>query len=259
VHGALMSSSRRDDGPGDSNARVALVTGGARGIGEATVRGLARAGWRVCFTYLQDENAASALVSGLRGVTAVRSDATRPADVESAFDNAESLGRVALLVNNVGATFKVASLSSWTPDDIRRVLDVNLYSTLLSCRVALDRWRDDAAGRAIVNVSSGAATSGAPGEYIPYAAAKAGVDALTIGLAKETASLGVRVNAVAPGTTDTQIHAAAGDPDRGARVAAMVPMGRIATPAEIADAIVWLSSDKASYVSGAVLRITGGV
>lgn len=241
--------------------RVALITGGARGIGAATVRAFARKGVRICFTYLRDHDAAAALaaeVSNLTRVTAIRADATNEPDVICAFEAAESLGRVDAVVNNVGATWKVAGLVSWTADDIRRVLDVNLYSALLTSRVALERWHDDPAGRSIINVSSAAATTGAPYEYVPYAAAKAGVEALTIGLAKEVASVGIRVNAVAPGTTDTQIHANAGDPGRAARVAAIVPMGRIASAEEIADTIAWLASSEASYVSGAVLRVTGG-
>ncbi len=256
-----MSETLRGGAPPDSVHLAALVTGGSRGIGAATVRVLARAGLRTCFTYLRNHDAAAALVaevSNLTSVTAVRADATKEDDAVCAFEVAETLGRVAVLVNNVGATWKVAGLVSWTADDIRRVLDVNLYSALIMSRVALERWHDDPAGRSIINVSSAAAKTGAPAEYVPYAAAKAGIDALTTGLAKEVARFGIRVNAVAPGTTDTEIHAAAGDPGRGARVAATVPMGRIASAEEVADTIVWLASSQASYVRGAVVRVTGG-
>lgn len=241
------------------NDDVALVTGGSRGIGAATVRVLLARGMRVCFTYRQDKDAAVALLAACRSgtCTAVQADATDETSTERAFDAAESLGRVTLLVNNVGTTRRVAPLGSWLAAEIRDVLDTNLYAPLLASGIAVRRWDEDSAGRSIVNVSSAAATSGAPREYVAYAAAKAGVDALTVGLAKELAPRGIRVNAVAPGTTDTGIHASAGDPGRGARVGATAPMGRIAQPREVADAIAWLSSDDASYVSGAILRVTG--
>ncbi len=139
------------------------------------------------------------------------------------------------------------------------MVEVNLLAPLLISQMAVRRWTQDPAGRAIVNVSSVAATTGAPAEYIPYASAKAGLEALTVGLAKEVAPLGIRVNAVAPGTTATGIHAAAGDPDRPQRVASRVPMGRVAEPYEVADVVSWLLSDKASYVTGAVVRVAGGL
>ncbi len=241
--------------------RVALVTGGGRGIGAATVRKFARAGIRTCFTFLNDHESAFALAlerGNKAPITAIRADATVESDVLRAFEAAESLGRLEIVVHNVGATRKVAKLGDWTGSDIETVVTTNLYSAILGCRTAVARWESDPHGRSIVNVSSGASRTGAPGEYVPYAAAKAGVEALTVGLAKEVAHLGIRVNAVAPGTTDTMIHAAAGDPERGARVARTLPIGRIASADEVANTIVWLSSGDASYVSGAVLRVTGG-
>jgi len=215
---------------------------------------------RVCFTYRRDVDAAAALLAGLRdpgSCVAVRADATDEDSTERAFEAAEALGRVEVLVNNAGATRRVAPLARWEPVELREVVELNLGAPLQTCRIAARRWADDPSGRSIVNVSSSAATSGAPHEYVAYAAAKAGVEAMTVGLAKELAPHGIRVNAVAPGTTDTGIHAAAGDSHRGERVAGTVPMGRIAGPAEVAQAIAWLSSDAASYVSGAVLRVTG--
>ena len=238
----VVASEGTSAAPSSDVPAVALVTGGSRGIGAATVRTLVARGMRVCFTYRRDEDAATALlahVSASRTCVAIRADAIDEESTERAFRAAESLGRVTLLVNNVGMTRRVAPLGSWQAAEIRDVLDVNLYAPLLASGIAARRWTHDPGGRSIVNVSSAAASSGAPREYVAYAAAKAGVDALTVGLAKELASVGIRVNAVAPGTTDTGIHAAAGDPSRGTRVAATVPMNRIAHPQEVAEAIAW--------------------
>ena len=246
---------------GAADPPVALVSGGGRGIGAAVVRALAESGFRVCFTYERDHESAEHLVATMSQVTsivAVRADAAREEDVVRSFEAAEELGDLRVVVNNAGATLKVASLVGWTSTELRRALEVNLYSALLGTRTALQRWSADPQGRCIVNVSSAAALTGAPHEYVAYAAAKAGVEALTVGAAKEVAALGIRVNAVAPGTTETGIHAAAGDPGRVDRVAASLPGGRVARPEEVAAAVLWLVSSEASYVSGAVLRVTGG-
>lgn len=247
----------------DSDRRVALVTGGARGIGAHIVEELAKAGTAVCFTYVQSSSAAARLVqcaarSGVP-VQAVRADATDESAMERAFEEAESLGRLAVLVNNAGSTGRIGAFADGSNEESRRVVEVNLMAPIIGCRMAVRRWAEDGHGRCIVNITSVAATLGAPGEYIPYAAAKAGVETLTVGLAKELGPAGIRVNAVSPGTTRTDIHAAAGEPDRVVRVASRIPLGRAGDPREIAKAAVWLASDEASYVSGAVLRVAGGL
>jgi NAD(P)-dependent dehydrogenase (short-subunit alcohol dehydrogenase family) len=263
-----VSEARSDSGATDHDdrPRVALGTGGSRGIGAEIVCELARVGTRVCFTYRADDRAANTVVqrtveTGVPygDVLAVQADVTDEVAMGKAFDLAESLGRLEVLVNNAGSTGRIATFVGGTNDETRRVLEVNLMAPIMVSRLAVRRWLGDGQDRCIVNVSSAAATLGAPGEYIPYAAAKAGVDTLTMGLAKELAPMGVRVNAVSPGTTNTEIHAAAGQPDRAARVAARIPFGRAGEPREVAKAAVWLASQEASYVSGAVLRVAGGL
>ncbi|HYH34202.1 MAG TPA: SDR family oxidoreductase [Nocardioides sp.] len=242
---------------------VALVTGGSRGIGAAIVRQCLREGLAVCFTWARDERSARELVEELGPyadrLVAVHADVTDVTATRAAFDAAESLGRLTGLVNNAGTTGPIGRFADIVDEDVRRVVDVNLVAPVLLCREAVRRWSADPAGRAIVNVSSVAATLGAPHEYVPYAAAKAGVETLTVGLAKELAPLGIRVNAVAPGTTDTGIHAAAGEPGRAARVAPSIPMTRVGRPAEVAEAVTWLLSERSSYVTGAVVRVAGGL
>jgi NAD(P)-dependent dehydrogenase (short-subunit alcohol dehydrogenase family) len=256
-----------------SHRPVALVTGGARGIGAAVVVSLAEAGYRVCFTYRRDHDAAAQLVHRIgtdRG-RAVCADVADPALVGSVLDAAASLGEVTVLVNNAGTTQRIAPFGDWSDEDLARVMEVNAMAPMRLCRAVLHHWRgrstDGQPGeggegavpaRSVVNITSVAAVTGAPGEYVPYAAAKAALATFTRGLAAEIAGEGIRVNAVAPGTTDTTIHAAAGDPGRPGRVAATVPMGRVADPAEIAAAVAWLVSPAASYVTGTTLSVAGG-
>jgi glucose 1-dehydrogenase len=249
-----------------AHPRAALVTGGSRGIGAQIVGELVKAGTRVCFTYLQDDGAALAVVqrSPETGVPhgevlAVRADATHEQAMKQAFEAAESLGRLEVLVNNAGATGRISSFADGSNEQARRVIDINLMAPIIACRTAVRRWTGDGQGRCIVNITSAAATLGAPEEYIPYAAAKAGLETMTVGLAKELGPTGIRVNAVSPGTTLTGIHAAAGDPGRATRVSSRIPLGRAAEPQEIAKAAVWLASSDASYISGAVLRVAGGL
>jgi glucose 1-dehydrogenase len=185
----------------------------------------------------------------------VRADVTEDAGIDRLFDAAAGLGALTGCVNNAGATLHLGDLADTPVATIRRVIDLNLTAAVLVARRAV---RDLAEGGALVNVSSGAATLGSPHEYVHYAAAKAGVDALTVGLSKEVAARGIRVNAVAPGLVTTRIHADAGDAARPERVASGVPLGRAGTPAEVAEAIVWLLSPASSYVTGTVLRVAGG-
>ena len=238
---------------------LTVVTGGTRGIGAATALRLARAGHDLVLGYLGDDAAAEATKAAVReagaACLAVRVDVAEPKQVDELFDAAAELGGISGLVNNAGATMHLGDLADTPVDVVRRVIEVNLTGAVLCARRAV---RDMTEGGVIVNVSSSAATFGAAHEYVHYAAAKAGVDALTVGLAQEVAPRGIRVNAVAPGIVRTEIHAAAGDPGRLDRVGPRVPLGRPGEPEEVAEAIAWLLSDACPYATGAVLRVAGG-
>ena len=241
---------------------ITVVTGGGRGIGAATAVALAEAGHDVLINYrVAKERAAQTAdlvrATGRRAVL-VAGDISVEADVQRIFDVAAAeLGPITGLVNNAGVTGRLSSLVDASPETIRRVVDVNVTGYLLCAQRAV---RDmTGRGGAIVNVSSAAATLGSPGEYIHYAAAKGAVDSMTIGMAKEFGPLGIRVNAVSPGRTYTEIHAEMGDPDRAMKISETAPLRRAAMPAEVAAAIVWLLSDAASYTSGANIRIAGGL
>ncbi|MGP2440053.1 SDR family NAD(P)-dependent oxidoreductase [Streptomyces sp. JW3] len=241
---------------------ITVVTGGSRGIGAATCLRLAADGHDLAVGYVRDSAAAEAVADGVRAAggraVAVRVDTSVAADVERLFAETESrLGPVTGLVNNAAVTGPLGRLADSDTADLRRVLDVNLLGTLLCARRAAQLMAARGGG-AIVNVSSGAATLGSPGEYVHYAASKAGVDALTVGLSKELGPDGIRVNAVAPGLVDTDMHAAMGAPDRVRQMAPGVPLRRAGRAEEIAAAIAWLLSPDASYTTGAVLRVAGG-
>ena len=244
---------------------VTVVTGGNRGIGAATARHLAAVGHDVVVGYRSDPAAARDVVAaveaaGARGL-AVRVDVRDPGDVDALFTAAADLGPVTGLVANAGLTAHVGDLADTPVEVVREVVEVNLLGVVFCARRAAQVMsrRREGHGGAIVAVSSAAATLGSPHEYVHYAAAKAGVDALTVGLAKELADDGIRVNAVAPGLVRTGIHAGAGDPGRLERVAGRVPVGRAGEPEEVAPAIVWLLGPEAGYCSGAVLRVAGGL
>ncbi|NEB33971.1 MULTISPECIES: SDR family NAD(P)-dependent oxidoreductase [unclassified Streptomyces] len=241
---------------------VTIVTGGSRGIGAATCVRLAADGHDVVVGYVSDADAAERTASAVRETGArcvtVRVDTSDETDVERLFATAEELlGPVTGLVNNAGVTGPLGRLADADPADLRRVLEVNVLGTLLCSRRAA-RSMAALGGGVIVNVSSAAATLGSPGEFVHYAASKAAVDALTTGLAKELGADGIRVNAVAPGMIDTEMHAAMGAPDRAEHAAASIPLGRAGRAEEIAAAVAWLMSDDASYATGAVLRVSGG-
>jgi NAD(P)-dependent dehydrogenase (short-subunit alcohol dehydrogenase family) len=238
-----------------------LVTGGTRGIGAAVAVRLARAGHELVLGYASDDAAAElahAAVEEAGGAcTLVRADLLADDGVERLFGAAGPLTGV---VNNAGATFHVGPLAETPPEVVRRTIDLNLTSAVLVARAAVLALSTAYAGSGgvLVNISSGAATRGSAGEYVHYAAAKAGVDALTLGLAEEVADQGVRVVGVAPGIIRTSIHAAAGEPGRVERVAPSVPLRRAGEPEEVADAVAWLMSEEASYVTGTTLRVAGG-
>jgi len=238
-----------------------LVTGGTRGIGAAVARRLAADGHDLVLGYARDAEAAARTAAACRelGVscTTVRADVVAPGGIDELFAAADGLTGV---VNNAGATLHIGPLADTPPDVVRATVDLNLTSALLVARaavLAMARSRGGAGG-VLVNISSGAATLGSPGEYVQYAAAKAGVDALTVGLAQEVAGDGIRVVGVAPGIIGTTIHADAGEPGRIDRVGPLVPLGRAGHVDEVAAAVAWVLSDEASYVTGTTLRVAGG-
>lgn len=246
-----------------------IVTGASRGIGAATAQLAGRRGYGVCVNYVNDCVAATRVVEAIRGdggrAVAVRADVADPDQVRRLFDMAEAeLGPINAVVNNAGITGPIGNFATASPETLRRVFDVNVLGSLFCSQEAVRRFTGraglDAHGdpSVIVNISSVAASTGAPGEYVHYAASKAAIESFTLGLARETAASGIRVNAVSPGSTLTDIHSTAGEPDRPARIRSRIPMGRLAEPEEIAEAVLWLLSDSASYVTGAVLRAGGG-
>ncbi|MET9436116.1 SDR family oxidoreductase [Streptomyces sp. NPDC006551] len=242
---------------------VTVVTGGSRGIGAATCVRLATEGHDLALGYVSDADAAERTARAVRAAGAhcvvVRADTAVEEDVERLFDTAEAeLGAVTGLVNNAGVTGPLGRLTDATTENLRRVVEVNLLGYLLCCRRVARDLTARGGGGAIVNISSAAATLGSPGEYVHYAATKAATDALTVGLAKELGPQGIRVNAVAPGTIETDMHATMGDRDRPAKAALVTPLGRPGQPAEIAAAVAWLLSPDASYTTGTVLRVAGG-
>ncbi|MDJ0390552.1 glucose 1-dehydrogenase [Roseomonas sp. E05] len=245
-------------------SRLVIVTGGSRGIGAAIARRLAQEGYRIAIGCRQAEEAGPVLAGiAQAGGTALALplDVTREESVGRFFATAEErFGPLQALVNNAGITGPLGAFRDLDPAWMRRVAEVNLIGTMLCAQAALRCFATaEGEGRSIVNLSSVAAQTGSPGEYVHYAASKAAVEAFTLGLAREVAAQGIRVNAVAPGTVNTGIHALAGDPGRPARIAPRVPMGRIGEPEEIAEAVAWLVSGAAAYATGAVLRVTGGL
>jgi NAD(P)-dependent dehydrogenase (short-subunit alcohol dehydrogenase family) len=247
------------------DAKVLIVTGGSRGIGAATARLGAQRGYGVCVNYVSNRKAADGVVADIeRGggkAIAVAADVSSEPDVVRMFETVDkSLGRVTALVNNAGTLEKQMRLEQMDAARLARMFAVNVTGCFLCAREAVKRMstRHGGKGGAIVNVSSGAARLGSPGEYVDYAACKGAVETMTIGLAREVAEEGIRVNAVRPGHIYTEIHALGGEPGRVDRVKQSVPMRRGGQPEEVARAILWLLSDEASFSTGTFLDVTGG-
>ena len=241
-------------------AGVMLITGGSRGIGAATARLAAARGYKVGINYVRDRDAAEALARETGGI-AIAADVAREADVVRMFEEVDRrLGPLTVLVNNAGVVDLSMRVDEMSAARITRMFAINVTGSFLCAREALKRMstRHGGKGGAIVNISSVAARIGAPGMYVDYAAAKAAIDTFTLGLSKEVGGEGVRVNAIRPGVVRTEIHASGGDPGRAERIGASAPLGRAGEAEEIARAILWLASDEASYVSGAILDVAGG-
>ena len=250
---------------GSKSAGVAIVTGGGRGIGAATARLAAERGFAVCVNYRADGAAAEGVAAALRAAgaraIAVQADVAREADVARLFDTAGAeLGPITALVNNAGILERQGRLDAMEAARFERVFATNVIGAFLCAREAVRRMsrRHGGAGGAIVNVSSIAAILGAPGEYVDYAASKGAIDTLTVGLAREVAEEGIRVNAVRPGVIRTDIHASGGEPGRVERVKSAVPMKRGGEPEEVARAILWLLSSESSYCTGTFIDVSGG-
>jgi len=242
-----------------------LITGGSRGIGAATARLAARRGYNVCITYRHDQAAAAALVAEINAAggqaLALAADVAVEAEMLRVFDHLDRhVGRLDALVNNAGVLEQQMRFDQMDTARWQRILITNILGSFICCREAVRRMsqRYGGAGGAIVNVSSMAAQLGSPGEYVDYAASKGAIDSLTVGLAREVAAEGIRVNAVRPGLIATAIHASGGEPARVERLKAGVPMQRGGQAEEVAQAILWLLSAEASYVTGALLDVSGG-
>ena len=243
---------------------VVLITGASRGIGAATATLAARDGFDVAIGYVKNEAAAQQVAEAVRRrgrrAAIIQGDVARLEDIPRMFNQAEEqLGAITALVNNSGITGPIGPFAQTDNATIEQVFRVNVFGTMECCRQAVERFRLNSIPGVIINVSSVAARTGSPHEYIHYAASKAAVETFTLGLAREVAEHGIRVCAVAPGSTLTDIHATAGEPDRPQRVAPRIPMGRLAQPEEIAETITWLLSPAASYLTGTVVHCAGGL
>lgn len=243
---------------------VAIVTGGSRGIGRAAALKLGAAGYTVAVNYTSNEAAAAEVVNAITKAggkaIAVKGDVSQEADVLALFAEADKLGPLKVLVNNAGIMDRQSRLDEMSTERLRRIFDINIFGSVLCAREAVKRMstKNGGAGGNIINLSSAAAVLGAPGLGVEYAASKGAIDVLTIGLSREVAAEGIRVNALRPGIIDTDIHNASGIPDRVKLMRDHIPMKREGKAEEVADAIMWLCSDQSSYVTGALLPVAGG-
>lgn len=246
-------------------SKVMIVTGGSRGIGRAVALMAADCGWDIAISWRSDSDAAQEVIKQIRAkgrrATGVQGDVADEAHVIALFDAAQQeLGGIDSVVVNAGMLSTAMPLAEMTLERMQRVIDVNVIGALLTAREASRRMKRPMAApsASIVLLSSVAARLGGPGEYVDYAASKGAIDSLNTGLAKELARDNIRVNAIRPGLIDTDIHASGGDAGRAARLANTVPMGRTGTADEVAEAVLWLASEQASYVTGTILEVSGG-
>ncbi len=244
--------------------KVVIITGGSRGIGRATALAAAARGHRVVVGYASNQAAAEQVVSAIESkngkAIAVKCDVASEQDILALFKAADEFGALGGLVNNAGIVGPSIRVEDMSAERIQRMMAVNVTGSILCAREAVKRMstRHGGEGGVIVNLSSVASRLGSPNTYVDYAASKGAIDSFTIGLGYEVAGEGIRVAAIRPGLIDTDIHASGGEPDRAHRLAHMVPMKRVGTAEEIANAIVWLMSDDASYVTSAILDVSGG-
>jgi NAD(P)-dependent dehydrogenase (short-subunit alcohol dehydrogenase family) len=244
--------------------KVAIITGGSRGIGRATAIAAAARGFRICIGYASNKAAANEVVAAIEAkngkAIAVKCDVGSESDILALFKAADAFGTLGALINNAGIVGPTARVEDMSAERIQRMMAVNVTGSMLCAREAVKRMstRHGGKGGVIVNLSSVAAKLGSPNTYVDYAASKGAIDSFTIGLGHEVAGDGIRVAAIRPGLIDTEIHASGGEPDRAHRLSHMVPMKRVGTAEEIANAIVWLMSDEASYVTSAILDVSGG-
>ncbi|MBR2690737.1 MAG: SDR family oxidoreductase [Aquamicrobium sp.] len=245
--------------------KALLVTGGSRGIGAAVCRLAAKAGYRVAVNYASNEAAAAALVAEIQAgggeAFAIKGDVGNEADVVAMFAAVDrTFGGLDAFVNNAGVVDRKARVDEMSVERLERMMRINVVGSILCAREAVRRMSTlrGGSGGSIVNLSSAAATLGSPGEYVDYAASKGAIDTFTIGLAREVANEGVRVNAVRPGIIDTEIHASGGQPGRVAAIRDTVPMKREGKAEEVAHAVLWLLSDEASYTTGSIVNVSGG-
>jgi len=244
--------------------KVAIITGGSRGIGRATAIAAAARGFRVVVGYASNEKAANEVVAKIEAMNgkaiAVKCDVANEADILALFKAADKFGALGALVNNAGVVGTTSRVDDMSAERIQRIMAVNVTGSILCAREAVKRMSTKHGGKGgvIINLSSVASKLGSPNTYVDYAASKGAIDSFTIGLGYEVAGEGIRVAAIRPGLIDTEIHASGGEPDRAHRLAHMVPIKRVGTAQEIANAIVWLMSEDASYVTSAILDVSGG-
>ena len=243
---------------------VCIVTGGSRGIGAACAKKAANAGFAVCFSYVSNKAAADSVIAEIidaGGIAkAVKADVARESDILDLFNKADELGNLKVLVNNAGKVDLTERVENYTAERLERMFSVNVIGTILCAREAIKRMSTNhgGSGGSIINISSAASYLASPNQYVDYAASKAAVDTFTKGLALEVADEGIRVNAVRPGLIYTDLHASGGEPGRVEKLEHMVPMKRGGSPDEIANAVLFLMSDDASYITGDCLNVTGG-